>query len=82
MVEKITPAEFDSLALHGRGRSSPVFNALLALHVGEALVIKKTEWNAHYSPTLIVKRIEKKYGMRFKRGALPDRTGWAVKRLS
>ena len=82
MIRKIETAEFDQLSLHGKGRSSPLYNALLAMKPGEAIVIEKTGWKAKYPPTLIVKRIEKKYGYKFVRGALPDRSGWAVKRIS
>ena len=82
MIKKITSEEFDNLSLHGRGSTSPVYNAIISLKPGEALVMEKSSWKAKYAPTLIVKRIEKKYPMRFRRGALPDRIGWAVKRIS
>ncbi|MFI5218767.1 MAG: hypothetical protein ACHQNT_04700 [Bacteroidia bacterium] len=80
-IEKLSSEEFDHLALHGRGRSSPAFNAIVSLQPGEAITIKKTGWKPKYPPTRLVKKIEKKYGFRFKRGALPDRSGWAVQRI-
>lgn len=81
MIEKLTSEEFDQLTLHGRGRSSPVFNALISLKPGEAMSVKKKNWKPKYPPTLMVKRIEKKYGYKFAHGALPDRSGWAMKRV-
>lgn len=81
MIEKMNPEEFDRIPLHGRGRSSPVFNAIMDLKVGEGIKIKKSGWKPKYAPTLIAKRIERKYGFRFKRGALPDRSGWGVQRI-
>ncbi len=81
MIRKIEPEEFERLTLHGRGRSSPFYNAVLALKVGEALVIEKKDWKAKYSPTIVVNRVAKKHGYKYLCGALPDRSGWAVKRV-
>jgi len=82
MIEKISSEEFDRLALHGRGRSSPAYNAIVSLKPGEAIAIKKSGWKPKYPPTRLVKKIEKKYGFHFKRGPLPDRSGWGVMRIS
>lgn len=81
MPKKINSAEFDKLPLFGKGRSSAVFNAILSLKVNEALIITKAEWKPKYPPTKIVTRIEQRFKMKFIRGALPDRSGWAVKRI-
>ena len=81
-MKKITSADYDGLKLHGRGSSSPLYVALVNLKVGEGLIIYKTEWHVKYPPTAIFNRIERKLGYRLERGALPDRTGWAVKRVS
>jgi len=80
-MEKITAEEFDQLGLHGRGHSSSFYNWVFGLAVNEAIIIRKTEWKLSYPPTTIVNRIEKKYGRQYQRGALPDRSGWAVKRV-
>ncbi|MEP7168053.1 MAG: hypothetical protein ABI855_01655 [Bacteroidota bacterium] len=80
-MQKITSEEFDNLKLHGRGSTSPLFNALLKLKPGEGLIVYKKEWFVKYPPTRIVNKIERKYKYVFERGALPDRTGWAVKRV-
>ena len=80
-IEKLNSEEFYQTPLHGRGGSSAVFNAIMELQVGEGLKIKKAGWTPKYPPTRIVKRIEKKFGFRFKRGALPDRSGWGVIRI-
>lgn len=77
----ITSEEFDTLALHGKGSSSPFYNKLLNLKVGQAVILLRSEWHVKYSPTGIINRIERKHGYRFERGALADRSGWAVKRV-
>ena len=82
-MEKIKSEEFDKLALHGRGNSSTFYNAMLGLKPGgDGLVIRKSEWGRSYPPTKMANRIAKKYGFVFKLGTLPDRSGWAVKRVS
>jgi hypothetical protein len=81
-MQKITAEEFDNLNLAGRGSASPFFNALLKLKPGEGLIILKKEWqHVKYPPTRIINRVEKKYKFVYERGSLPDRTGWAVKRV-
>lgn len=80
-MQKISKEEFDGLQLHGKGSASPLYRALLNLKVGEAMIILKKEWFKKYPPTTIINRVERKYGWKFDRGALPDRTGWAVKRV-
>lgn len=81
MPQKIDSEAFDSLPLFGKGRSSAVFNAILSLKVNEALIITKAEWKPKYPPTQMVNRITRRFGMKFIKGALPDRSGWAVKRV-
>jgi hypothetical protein len=80
-MKEITSEEFDKLKLHGRGSSGPLYNRLLKMKVGDGLIIYKSEWKPKYPPTAILNRLEKKFGLRFERGALADRTGWAVKRV-
>jgi hypothetical protein len=80
-MKKITSEEFDNLKISGAGSSSHFYNALLKLEIGEGLIILKSEWHVKYPPTTIVNKMERKYGLKFERGALPDRSGWAVKRV-
>jgi hypothetical protein len=80
-MKKLTPEEFAKLPLHGRGSSSPFFNAILSLKVEENIIIEKKEWNKKYTPMKLVSRIERKFGMKYVRGALPDRSGWGIKRV-
>jgi hypothetical protein len=80
-MEKISAEEFDQLGLHGRGSSTKFYTAIFGLGVNDALIIKKTEWRPKYPPTKMVISIEKKYGRSYIRGALSDRSGWAVKRV-
>ena len=80
-MELRTAEEFRAIKLHGRGSSSPFYNAILNLRVDQALEIKKTEWHPKYPPTRIVNYIEKRHGLKYERGALPDRSGWMVLRV-
>jgi len=80
-MQKLTSDEFDALKIFGKGSSSPLYVALVKLNVGDALLIKKNEWNRKYPPTVIMSRVERKYGYKLERGALVDRSGWAVRRV-
>lgn len=73
--------EFNNLALKGKGRSSPIFNSIVNLNVGEAVLIEKKDWNRKASPSTLVKYIEKTCGLKFTCGALLNGQGWAVKRI-
>lgn len=73
--------EFNNLALKGKGRSSPIFNSIVNLNVGEAVLIEKKDWNRKASPSTLVKYIEKTCGLKFTCGALMNGQGWAVKRI-
>ena len=73
--------EFNSLALKGRGRSSLIFNSLVNLNVGEAILIEKKDWNRKASPSTLVKYIEKTHALKFTCAALLNGNGWAVKRI-
>jgi hypothetical protein len=73
--------EFNSLALKGKGRSSPIFNSLVNLNVGEGVLIEKKDWNRKASPSTLVKYIEKTHSLKFTCGELLNGQGWAVKRI-
>lgn len=80
-MEIKTAEEFRKMKLHGKGSSSPVYNAILGLRIDQALEIKKNEWKHTYPPTRLVNYIEKKHGLQYERGALPDRSGWMILRV-
>jgi hypothetical protein len=73
--------EFNRLALKGKGRSSPVFNSIVNLNVGEAILIEKKDWNRKASPSTLVKYIERTHQLKFTCGELLNGQGWAVKRI-
>lgn len=73
--------EFNSLALKGKGRSSPIFNSLVNLNIGEGVLIEKKDWNRKASPSTLVKYIEKTHSLKFTCGELLNGQGWAVKRI-
>jgi len=85
MFKKLTSEEFEQLKIKGWGRSSPTYNAIIGLKVGEAVVILKTQWRRNKSPSSACRAIEKKWKKRnvvlkYKCVALADNTGWAIKR--
>lgn len=80
-MKKLSPAEYEQLPIRGKGRSSHVFNSLINLKVGEALLIEKSDWKRKAGPGTLIRYIEKKHRMRFSCGALNDGSGWAVKRI-
>ena len=80
-MEKISEEQFRTVALHGRGRSTPYYNEMLKLKPGEGLTITKKEWQRNYAPSQMANRIAKKYGYKFEQGALPGRDGWSVLRV-
>ncbi|HKR05816.1 MAG TPA: hypothetical protein VJY62_14370 [Bacteroidia bacterium] len=47
----------------------------------ETFILYKTEWHVKYPPATIVNRVSRKYKMIFLCKGLPDRSGWAVKRV-
>lgn len=73
--------EFNRLALKGKGRSSPIFNSIVNLNVGEAVLIEKKDWNRKASPSTLVKYIERTHQLKFTCGELLNGQGWAVKRI-
>ena len=73
--------EFNNLALKGKGRSSPIFNSLVNLNIGEGVLIEKKDWNRKASPSTLVKYIEKTHSLKFTCGELLNGQGWAVKRV-
>lgn len=80
-MKKLNEEEFQNLSLKGRGRSSYVFNSIVNLKIGEAILIEKKDWNRKASPSSLVRYIEKNHNMRFKCAAVSEGNGWAVKRI-
>jgi hypothetical protein len=80
-MRKLTASEFDSLPIKGKGRSSPIFNSILNLKEGEALLIERKDWGRKAGLSTLVRYIEKKHDMKFLCGALEGGAGWAVKRV-
>ena len=80
-MRKLTANEFEQLSLKGKGRSSHVFNSILNLKEGEALLIERKDWSRKAGPSTLVRYIEKKHEMKFLCGAVEGGNGWAVKRV-
>lgn len=80
-MKKLTSQEFEQLPIKGKGRSSYLFNSLINLKPGDALLIEKKDWTRKAGPSTLVRYIEKKHGMKFHFGALKDNDGWAIRRI-
>ncbi|MBL0328153.1 MAG: hypothetical protein IPP64_01725 [Bacteroidetes bacterium] len=80
-MKKLTSEEYNQLPIRGKGRSSHVFNSIVNLQVGEALLIEKSDWKRKASPSTLVRYIEKNHDMRFTCGSLAGGSGWAVRRI-
>jgi len=81
-METIGKAEADALLLLTNSREITVSGRLKALAVGEALIIKRSEWKAKYPPSKIARRIEKNSNWKFRTGRLPDNNGWMLQRMN
>jgi len=80
-MKKITKEEFEKLARHGKGSSSPVYNTILALNPDEVIVVEKKDWKVKYPVSRIANRIARKYNFQFDVRPTNDRSGWAVMRV-
>lgn len=80
-MKKLSLDEFNDLPIKGKGRSTHVFNSIVNLQPGQALMIEKKDWNRKAGPSTLVRYIEKKHSMKFHFGALAGSTGWAVRRI-
>ena len=80
-MKKVSLSEYEHLPIKGKGRSSAVFNSIINLKPGEALLIEKKDWKRKAAPGTLVRYIEKNHNMRFTCGAIDDNTGWAVRRI-
>jgi uncharacterized protein (DUF2249 family) len=80
-MKKLSSDEYDQLPIRGKGRSSHVFNSIVNLQVGEAILIEQKDWNRKASPSTLVRYIEKNHGMRFSCGAVSGGNAWAVRRI-
>lgn len=80
-MKKLSADEFDQLPIKGKGRSSHVFNSIVNLQIGEALLIEQKDWKRKASPSTLVRYIEKNHDMKFTCGSIAGGSGWAVRRI-
>ena len=80
-MRKLSHSEFEQLPIKGKGRSSHVFNSIINLKPGDAVLIEKKDWARKAGPSTLVRYIEKKHKMKFHFGALNGEQGWAVRRI-
>jgi hypothetical protein len=81
-MKKLTKEQADAILPLGRGNSTRISGMLKQLEIGEGLVIEKSDWKAKTPPLRIVNYLSKKTGRKFRKGTMPDRSGWFVQRLS
>ncbi len=80
-MKLLSEEEYKGLSLKGKGRSSELFNSLINLKKGEAVLIEQKDWNRKAGPSTLVKYIEKKHHMKFVCSALTTEKSWVVKRI-
>lgn len=81
-MRKLSADEFDQLSIKGKGRSSHLFNSILNLKVGEALLIEKKDWNRKAGPSTLVRYIEKNHNIKLACATISGGEGaWAIKRI-
>ena len=80
-MKLLSEEEYKSLSLKGKGRSSELFNSLINLKKGEAVLIEQKDWNRKAGPSTLVKYIEKNHQMKFMYAALSGEKSWVVKRI-
>ena len=81
-MKKLSKEEAKNMIPMGRGRFSWLYKALLTLDNGEGLIIKNDDWKGKTSPYPTIRRVSKKYHLKFEYGRMPDGTGWLVKRIA
>ena len=78
----MTREELESQPWRGRGGSSKVYRGVLAMEIGGIIWIDNEDWGKRkYSPTRVVRYIEKKYNRKYTVLRHAAQTGWAVERL-
>lgn len=80
-MKLLSEEEYKNLNLKGKGRSSELFNSLINLKKGEAVLIEQKDWNRKAGPSTLVKYIEKNHQMKFVYAALSGEKSWVVKRI-
>jgi len=81
-MRKLTPEEYASMNLRGRGRQSAFSRAIMQLEVGEVLYLPKEEWNKKYHPSKSVYTIATRYKRKFELLTEVNNKGWTVKRIT
>ena len=80
-MKLLSEEEYKGLRLKGKGRSTELFNSIINLKKGEAVLIEQKDWNRKAGPSTLVKYIEKKHQMKFVCAALTNEKSWVVKRI-
>ena len=81
-MKLISKEEMEKEPWRGRGGSSKVYRKIAALQKGEILFIEPQDWGTRkYSPSSVVRYIEKKYKRRHTFLSHAAGKGWVVERL-
>ena len=81
-MKYITKEEMEKQAWRGRGHSSKVYREVAGMDVGKILLIEPEDWGKRkYSPSAVVRYIEKKYKRKYHFLRHAGNQGWAVERV-
>lgn len=81
-MKKLTENQYNALPLGGTGRSTRIYDKIINLKPGEAVIVTKTDWGTlSNAPSRKARYIAKKYKWHFKTNRLEDMSGWVIKRV-
>ena len=81
-MKVLSVEEAKDILLTSSGRQTKVSAMASELKVGEALIINREDWKRKKGPYAVINYLAKKTGRTFKKGRLPDGSGWVVKRIN
>lgn len=80
-MQKLTKEQADKILPIGKGRNTQVSAAVKYLQIGEGLVITRKDWKTKTPPYNTISYIERTTKRKYRKGRMPDGTGWFVQRM-
>lgn len=81
-MQKLSKEEADQIIPAGKGRNTLVGGAVKNLAVGEGLIITRKDWFTKSPPYTAINYVARTTGRTFRKGRMPDGSGWFVQRVS
>ena len=81
-MQKLNKEEADKILPVGKGRNTLVSAAVKNLQVGEGLIITRQYWVTKLPPYNTISYISRTTGRQFRKGRMPDGSGWFVQRVA